>query len=101
MNCFAGCFQMAGTVITHRTSSFKILIVDWSLSSWRACSLKNIREWAKTFRAAISFPLLAGMTDFSFKPCKKNWCKNVPYISSFFSSIYDLIIIMLVEVLLK
>lgn len=34
MNCLAGCFQMAGTVMTHLTSEFSNSEPAWSLSSW-------------------------------------------------------------------
>lgn len=35
MNCLAGCFQMAGTVMTHLTSAFSNSEPAWSLSSYR------------------------------------------------------------------
>lgn len=34
MNCLAGCFQMAGTVMTHLTSEFSNSEPAWSLSSY-------------------------------------------------------------------
>ena len=59
MNCFAGCLQMAGTVMTHRMSSFTIRVEDWSESSWRQWFLKKRRAWANTLRASIPFLLLS------------------------------------------
>ena len=41
MNCFAGCCQIAGTVMTQRMSSFIIRVADWSDNSCRQCFLKN------------------------------------------------------------
>ena len=51
MNCLAGAFQMAGTVMTQRMSSVTMVVADWSLSSWTACSWKNLRAWPNTVSA--------------------------------------------------
>lgn len=58
MNCLAGAFQMAGTVITQRTSSLTMIVADWEESSLRACSLKYRRAKANSCRAGNSCPLL-------------------------------------------
>lgn len=59
MNCLAGCLQMAGTVITHLMSSLTILVEDWSDSSCRQWSLKNLNAWENTINASIFFPFAA------------------------------------------
>ena len=69
MNCLAGCLQMAGTVMTHRISSLTILVEDWSESSWRQWSLKNLRAWANTFNASIFLPLAAWIST----PLCRSW----------------------------
>ena len=69
MNCFAGCLQMAGTVMTHRMSSLTILVEDWSESSWRQWFLKNLSAWANTFSASIFLPLAAWIST----PLWRSW----------------------------
>ena len=61
MNCLAGAFQMAGTVMTHLTSSLVILVSDWSVISCRAWSRKKRSAWQNTVMAGIALPFAARM----------------------------------------
>lgn len=69
MNCLAGCLQIAGTVITQRISSLTILVEDWSDSSCKQWSLKNLKACENTFSASIFFPLAAWIST----PLCKSW----------------------------
>ena len=71
MNCLAGAFQMAGTVMTHLTSVLVILTSDWSLISCRAWSLKNLRAWQKTVMAGMEHPFAAVIFVSLFKFLKR------------------------------
>ena len=70
MNCFAGCLQMAGTVMTHRMSSLAIRVEDWSESSWRQWSLKKRRACANTSIALSFFPLAAWISRPMCRSCR-------------------------------
>jgi len=50
---------MAGTVMTQRMSSPTMLVADWSLSSWRAWSRKNLSACANTDSAEYQRPFAA------------------------------------------
>lgn len=81
MNCFAASLQIAGTVITKKTS-FTVTTNFLPINIWRKCSLRNRIDSEKTFIAGISFPVISWIVISKDISWKKYVILNILYILS-------------------